>query len=181
MKKLLLAAVTIVAGTLLFAAAAMAGGHDEHGGRHFSNASLHGTYVVKFEGTNSGGGGTLGGASLAPEHGVGLLVADGKGNFTGTETANILLNTDGVPTGSPPSTAVCTVTLTGTYTVNPDGTGTTTATAVPVSSDPRCGPAGGFTTTNAIVLQSSNDLVFVGTDFDSTVGGQATRQGGFGE
>ena len=33
---------------------------------HFSNADLHGTYVVKFQGTNSGGDGALEGKSLAP-------------------------------------------------------------------------------------------------------------------
>ena len=73
-------------------------------------------------------------------------------------------------------TAICTTTLNGTYTVNPDGTGTTTATATPTGGDLRCG-SGAFTTTSDIILQSSRHLVFVGTDFDATVGGQATGQG----
>ena len=60
---------------------------------HFSNADLHGTYVVKFQGTNSGGDGALEGKSLAPLNGVGQLMADGKGHFAGTQTANILFNT----------------------------------------------------------------------------------------
>jgi len=155
---------------------------DDHG-HHFSNKSLRGTYVVKFQGTNSGGDGALEGKSLAPVNGVGELIADGKGHFTGMQTANILFNTDGTPTssGSCPGpfgvcTAICTTKLSGTYTVNPDGTGTTTATATPTASDPRCGPSIGFTTTSDIILQSSKHLVFVGTDFDATVGGQATRQ-----
>jgi hypothetical protein len=155
------------------------------GSHHFSNASLHGTYVVKFQGTNSGGDGTLEGKSLAPVNGVGELIADGHGHFTGTQTANILFNTDGTPTSSPSCsppgsgcTGICTTTLSGTYAVNPDGTGTTTATATPVAgSDVRCGPSSGFSTSSDIILQSSRHLVFVGTDFDATVGGQATRQG----
>jgi len=152
---------------------------------HFSNASLNGTYVVKFQGTNSGGDGALEGQSLAPVNGVGQLIADGKGNFTGTQTANILFNTNGTPTssGSCPGpfgvcTAICTTKLKGTYTINPDESGTTTAKATPVVSDPRCGPSAGFITTSDIILQSSWHLVFVGTDFDATVGGQATQQTG---
>jgi hypothetical protein len=157
------------------------GGH--HHFSHFSNESLHGTYVTKFQGTNSGGDGTLEGGSLAPVNGIGELIADGKGHFTGTQTANILFNTNGNPTssGSCPGpfgvcTAICTTKLSGTYAINPDGTGTTTATAIPIGSDPRCGPSTGFTTTSDIILQSSERLVFVGTDFDASIGGQATRQ-----
>jgi hypothetical protein len=69
----------------------------------FSNKSLHGTYVVKFQGTNSGGDGALEGASLAPVNGVALLNADGDGDFTGTQTANILFNTNGTPTSASPA------------------------------------------------------------------------------
>jgi hypothetical protein len=166
---------------LALAGVCRADGHHHH----FSNSSLQGTYVVRFQGTNSGAGGKVEGASLAPVNGVGQLIADGNGHFTGTQTANILFNTDGLLTssGSCPGpfgvcTAICTTTLSGTYTVNADGTGTTTATATPVGSDPRCGPSTGFSTTSDVILQSSNHLVFVGTDFDATVGGQATRQGG---
>ncbi len=166
---------------LPFAHVAQAGG----GGHTFSNKSLKGTYVVNFQGTNSGGDGTLTGKSLGPINGAGVLISDGKGNFTGTQTANILFNTDGTPTssGSCPGpfgvcTAICTTSLVGTYSVNPDGTGTTTATATPTVSDPRCGSPSGFTTTSDIFMQSKKHLVFVGTDFDETVGGQATRQGG---
>ncbi len=170
--------------TLSIAALAGVCRADDHG-HPFSNKSLHGTYVVKFHGTNSGDG-AVQGKSLAPLNGVGELIADGQGHFTGTQTANILFNTDGTPTSSAscsPSgsecTAICTTTLQGTYTVGPDGTGTTSATAAPVAgSDVRCGPVTGFTTTSDIVLQSSKHLVFVGTDFDATVGGEATRQNG---
>jgi hypothetical protein len=152
--------------------------------RRFSSNSLRGTYAVTFEGTSSGGGGTITGDSLAPINGVGVLTADGKGNFTGSQTANILFNTNGVPTSSsscpssfPACDAICTTSLVGTYTINSDGTGATTATATPsAGSDPRCGPSGGFTTTSAIVLQTPKHLLFVGTDFDSTVRGEATRE-----
>jgi hypothetical protein len=148
----------------------------------FSNRSLRGTYSVTFEGTNSGGGGATTGDSLAPVNGVGVLTATGDGHFTGTQTANILLNTNGVPTSSsscptgfPACTAICTTQLVGTYIINSDGTGTTTATATPVAgSDTRCGAAGGFTTTSTIVLQTPKHLLFVGTDPDSTVRGEAT-------
>jgi hypothetical protein len=176
-------------GILALAGVCRADDHDhdrDHGhrhGHHFSNRSLRGTYVTKFQGTNSGGDGTLEGKSLAPVNGVGQLIADGEGHFTGTQTTNILFNTDGTPTssGSCPGpfgvcTAICTTTLKGTYTINPDGTGTTSADATPTGTDPRCGPKGGFDTTSYIILQSSNHLVFVGTDFDATIGGQATRQ-----
>jgi len=151
----------------------------------FSNKSLHGVYVVKFQGTNSGGDGTLEGESLAPVNGVGLINADGDGHFTGMQTANILFNTSGSPTAASPGpcpgpfgvcTAICTTTLKGTYTVNPDGTGSITATAIPSGTDLRCGPKSGFTTSSDIILKSPRHLVFVGTDFDSTVGGEATRQ-----
>jgi hypothetical protein len=147
----------------------------------FSNTSLSGPYAVSFHGVNSGGDTTVTGESLAPLNGVGLLNADGNGHFTGTQTANIMYNTNGVPTasancpsGASACDAICTTTLTGTYTINPDGTGTTTATATPAAnSDPRCGPSSGFTTTSSIVMSSPNHLVFVGTDFDSTIGGTA--------
>jgi hypothetical protein len=154
-------------------------------GKAFSNKSLHGTYVVKFQGTNSGSSGPPEGTSLAPINGVGVLTADGKGNFTGTQTANILFNSNGTPTAAVPGpcpgpfavcTAICTTTLSGTYTINPDGTGTTSAHATPTGTDLRCGPPGGFDTTSDIILQSPSHLVFVGTDFDTTVGGQATLQ-----
>jgi hypothetical protein len=119
---------------------ALADGNDGGHGPSYSNASLHGTYVVKFQGWVSGGDGAVTGESLGPQYGVGLLKADGKGNFTGSETANIMYNSNGNPTSSSAcggsssqaTTAVCTTTLTGTYTINSDGTGTTTATATPV-------------------------------------------------
>ena len=161
---------------------------DGHG-KTFSDESLRGTYVGRFQGTNSGGDGTLEGKSLAPVNGVSLINADGDGHFTGTQTANILFNTDGNPTaesrGPCPGpfgvcTAICTTALKGTYTVNPDGTGSITATATPTGTDIRCGPKSGFTTTSDIILRSSRHLVFVGTDFDSTIGGEATLQQGRG-
>ncbi|MBV8359511.1 MAG: hypothetical protein JO189_16470 [Deltaproteobacteria bacterium] len=161
-------------------------GENDYKPSGFSNASLRGKYVVSFHGWVSGGDGAVTGHSLAPQNGVGLLIADGRGNFTGTQTANILYNSNGVPTspsacgGSPisGSTAICTYDLAGTYTVKSDGTGTTTATATPVAgSDCRCGPLVGFTTTDSFVMESPDDLSIVGTDFDATVIGHAHRQG----
>jgi hypothetical protein len=124
------------------------------------------------------------GQSLGPQNGVGLLIADGHGNFTGTQTANILYNSNGVPTApsacgssySGASDAICTYHLTGTYAVHPDGTGTTTAMAMPVAgSDCRCGSAG-FITTESFVMESDGDLSIIGTDLDATVIGHAHKQ-----
>jgi hypothetical protein len=162
-----------------------------HWGRGFSNASLQGKYVVSFHGWVSGGG-VATGASLGPQNGAGLMTADGQGNFTGTQTANILYNSSGVPTApsacgdssTTPSDAICTYSLAGTYSVNLDGTGTTTATATPVTgSDCRCGPAAGVTTTGSLVMDSADDLTIVGTDPDMTVIAHAHRQGyqGYGD
>jgi hypothetical protein len=154
-----------------------------HRGAGFSNASLQGNYVVSFQGWISGGGGTVTGTSLAPQNGTGLLIADGQGNFTGTETANILYNSGGVPTSpsacggssSSPSDTICSYNLTGTYSVNSDGTGTTSATATPVTgSDCRCGS--GSPTSGSFVMQSSDDVTMVGTDLDATVIAHAHRQ-----
>jgi len=172
-------------GVLLVTAGVHAGEAD-HKHHPFSNESLHGKYVVSFHGWVSGGDGAVTGQSLGPQNGVGLLTADGHGHFTGTQTANILYNSNGVPTSSSAcggsstsgSTAICTDDLTGTYTVNPDGTGTTTATATPAAgSDCRCGPPAGFTTTGSFVMESPDELSIVGTDFDVTVTGHAHRQG----
>jgi hypothetical protein len=171
---------------ILIAAGIVQAGETDHNVRGFSNASLKGRYVVSFHGWVSGGGGAVTGQSLGPQNGVGLLIADGHGNFTGTETANILYNSNGVPTspsacgGSPISSidAICTYDLTGTYAVRSDGAGTTIATATPVAgSDCRCGSAG-FTTTESFVMESDDDLSIVGTDLDATVIGHAHRQCG---
>jgi hypothetical protein len=172
--------ITVVAGSL-----ALADGSDAGHGGGYSNATLHGTYVVRFQGWVSGGDGAVTGESLGPQFGVGVLKADGKGNFTGTETANILYNTNGNPTSASAcggsstqaTTAVCTTTLVGTYVVNSDGTGSTTATATPVSgSDCRCGPPSGFTTTTYFIMDGHNRLSIVGTDSDATLSGEANRQ-----
>jgi len=172
------AALVLSLGVLCFLGTAQAGG-----GKGFSNASLQGKYVVSFQGWVSGGDGDVTGASLGPQNGVGLLIADGKGNFTGTQTANILYNSNGNPTsgsacgGGASGDAVCTYNLAATYAVNSDGTGSTTATATPITgSDCRCGPAGGFTTTESFVMQSADELSFVGTDLDATVSGHARKQ-----
>lgn len=158
MKRLVIISGAVLAIVAVTAVCRADGSHEG-----FSNKSLHGVYVVKFQGTNSGGDGTLEGESLAPVNGVGLIKADGDGHFTGMQTANILFNTNGSPTAASPGpcpgpfgvcTAVCTTTLKGTYTVNPDGTGSITATAIPSGTDLRCGPKSGFTTSSDIILKS---------------------------
>jgi hypothetical protein len=179
-------AIILASALVLMIADAQAKGNDK-GGKGFSNSSLRGTYAESFHGWVSGGDADVTGTSLGPQGGVGLLNADGKGNYTGTQTANILYNSNGNPT-SPSACgggnnahidAICTYNLSGTYSVNSDGTGTTTATATPVSdSDCRCGPASGFSTTSSFVMQSSRSLSFVGTDLDATVIGHAERQTG---
>ena len=68
-------------------------GERDHG---FSLRSFDGSYSLVFNG-NIGG--------------TGVIVADGRGNSTGTMAANL-------------GTAVCQGTLNGSYTVNADGTGT---------------------------------------------------------
>lgn len=64
--------------------------------RGFSLRSFAGSYSLDFNGDIAG---------------TGVIVADGRGNSTGTMTANL-------------GTAVCQGTLDGSYTVNSDGTGT---------------------------------------------------------
>jgi hypothetical protein len=177
-------AIILGLSVLLLIGEVQASGEDPHKGG-FSKSNLHGSYVESFHGWVSGGDGAVTGTSLGPENGVGLLIADGNGNYTGTETANILYNSNGNPTspsacgGSSSSgiDAICAYNLTGTYSVNSDGTGTTTATVTPVTgSDCRCGPSLGFTASSSFVMQSSESLTFVGTDLDATVIGQAIRQ-----
>jgi hypothetical protein len=68
-------------------------GELDHG---FSLRSFYGSYSLVFTGQIAG---------------TGVIVADGRGNSTGTMTANL-------------GTAVCEGTLNGSYTVTSDGTGT---------------------------------------------------------
>jgi hypothetical protein len=180
-------AILVSLAVVLVAVAAVKAKADDDEQHGFSNASLHGNYVESFHGWVSGGDGDVTGQSLGPQNGVGLLKADGHGKFTGTQTANILYNTNGNPTSSSAcggtstvgTTAICTYDLKGTYKVDSDGTGTTTATATPVAgSDCRCGPSAGFTTTGSFVMESPDDLSIVGTDLDATVVGHAHRQRG---
>jgi hypothetical protein len=166
----------------------------------FSNASFSGTYLVSFDGDIRGGLEAITGESLAPLNVVGSITADGNGHFQGSGTANILFNTNGIATTSPtcssgggeggdPSNcdAICPEQVVGTYAINADGTGTATETVTPTqtgsqteswpqNSDPRCGPAGGFTTTTSIVLSSPDHIAFVGTDPRATIRGTATKQ-----
>jgi hypothetical protein len=180
-KKVGLTAAVLVLASSVF----VSSGHTQ--GRRFSNRSLHGTYQVSFHGWVSGGDGDVTGQSLGPQNGVGLLTADGDGNFSDIVTANILYNTDGDPTSpsacggssNAHTAAVCNLNIVGTYSVNGDGTGTTTGTATPApGSDCRCGASSGFSTTSSFVMRSPRQLSFVGTDLDATVSGEAVRREG---
>jgi hypothetical protein len=99
----------------------------------FSVASIRGVYRLTFSGLILPG--------LRPESGLGIFVADGQGNITGTE----VFNTDG---------HLCPdVTVTATYTVNPNGTGTVSADF----ASPTAGCSGHFD--NALLLLDGGRVV----------------------
>lgn len=103
----------------------------------FSLASIHGSYAGIFEGKINTSGGLL------EFLGTGIFVADGKGNFTGTETYTVV-------------TTPCQATVSGTYTVNPDGSGTNTATFT--TSSPGCSSG---TYTQSLAIGQSGKLVLL--------------------
>ncbi len=93
----------------------------------------------------------------------GILVGDGKGGLTGTQTFN-------------GSGLVCSGTLSGTYTVNADGTGTlNNVLFTPASgSPPECSATVGnssFTFSNV-----TNHIDITGTDCFQVISGSATKQ-----
>ncbi len=95
----------------------------------FSKSSIKGSYAMSFAVAVGGG------SAIDYTGGTGVIVADGNGNLSGTESFS---DTNG---------QVCSgLTLSGTYTVNPDGTGV--ASINYSSSDPQC--SGSFTQTLAI-------------------------------
>ena len=95
----------------------------------FSKSSIKGSYALSFAVAVGGG------AAIDYTGGTGVMVSDGKGNLSGTESYS---DTNGL---------VCTgLTLSGTYTVNPDGTGLANITYS--SSDAEC--SGSFAQTLAI-------------------------------
>ena len=103
----------------------------------FSLASIHGSYAGIFEGKINVNG------ALLEFLGTGIFTADGKGNFTGTETYTVV-------------TTPCQATVSGTYTVNPDGSGTNSATFTTTS--PGCSSG---TYTQSLAIGQSGQLVLL--------------------
>ena len=103
----------------------------------FTLASIRGSYAGIFEGKINTSGGLL------EFLGTGIFVADGKGNFTGTETYTVV-------------TTPCQATVSGTYTVNPDGSGTNSATFTTTS--PGCSSG---TYTQSLAIGQSGRLVLL--------------------
>lgn len=154
----------------------------------YTNRNLRGTYVFRTQGWNRGNSGSQAlGDSLGPFHAVGMFKADGSGNLSGTETVNVILNTNGTPTtpagcndsSTDPSATVCINNLSGAYSINDDGTGVWTITKTPVpGSDCRCG---GATTQFTIILEGgpheASDRVLYATQSSAmTASGQADRR-----
>lgn len=97
----------------------------------FSLSSIKGSYALSFAVAVGGG------AAIDYTGGTGVIVSDGKGNLSGTESYS---DTNG---------KVCTdLTISGTYTVNPDGTGLANITYSSSSPDPDC--SGSFAQTLSI-------------------------------
>jgi len=111
---------TILAALVLAAAlVATACGSRSSAQPAFSTASIKGSYALSFAVALGGA------ASVAFAGGTGVVVADGSGNLSGSESFSITNGT------------VCSgLTLSGTYTVNPDGTGV--ANISYTSSNPKC-------------------------------------------
>src|SRR5215469_16418391 len=84
----------------------------------FSKSSIKGNYAMSFAVA-------VGGEPISYAGGTGVIVSDGNGNLSGSESFS---DTDGT---------VCTdATISGTYTVNPNGTGTINISLT--SSEPGC-------------------------------------------
>ena len=97
----------------------------------FSQSSIKGSYAMSFAVAVGGS------AAIDYTGGTGVIVSDGKGNLSGTESYS---DTNGT---------VCTdLTLSGTYTVNPNGTGLANITYSSSSSGPDC--SGSFAQTLSI-------------------------------
>lgn len=109
----------------------------------FSPASIKGSYGSIFSGKIAIGGG------LEPFDGVGVFIADGKGNLIGHETYNL-------------NGATCSATVQGTYTVAPDGSGTNSITFT--SSAPGC--ASGTYAQSLVVAESGRLALLANTNSD---------------
>lgn len=120
--------VPVVAGLLaIFLAGAC--GSPSSAETSFSNASIKGSYALSFAVAVGGG------SAVDFTGGTGIIVADGNGNLSGSESFS---DTNG---------QVCSgLTLSGTYTINSNGSGIANLTYT--SSDPAC--TGSFTQTLAV-------------------------------
>ena len=118
----------------------------------FSLASIRGSYAGIFEGKINTSGGLL------EFLGAGIFVADGKGNFRGTETYTVV-------------TTPCQATVSGTYTVNPDGSGANSATFTTTS--PGCSSG---TYTQALAIGQSGRLVLLSNTNGDQVNEEWHRQ-----
>ncbi|MDO8431932.1 MAG: hypothetical protein Q7S58_05915 [Candidatus Binatus sp.] len=123
----------------------------------FSNKSFKGSYAVGFSGTD---------LTVGPIAGTGILIADGKGNLTGTETIK-----DGP--------IVCTESFSGTYGINPDGTGTGSVTVTSTPDGGICASSIGNVITFSLVLSgngSSNQIKLSETNPNYVILGSGERQ-----
>lgn len=96
----------------------------------FSKKSFRGSYALGISGAV---------LTVGPIAGTGVLVADGGGNLTGTQTISY---------GSGP----CTFNVTGTYDINPDGNGSGQLTVSDATGGPICTSGNGLTVTFSLVL-----------------------------
>lgn len=136
----------------------------------FTNASLLGTYAFQFTGTSGNhvelpvpdilGPGTHVASFpiLVPRAGTGQVVADGAGTITSGN--GVLFSQDITKVGdNPPTYPVvdnsCSVSITGTYSINVDGTGTMTLNIA--------GPCGSPVTLNLILTGGGAGAVFYTT------------------
>ena len=123
----------------------------------FSNKSFKGSYGVGFSGTD---------LTVGPIAGTGILVADGNGNLTGTETIK-----DGP--------IVCNESFSGTYGINSDGTGTGSVTVTSTPDGGICEASVGNVITFSLVLSgngSSNQIKLSETNPNYVILGSGDRQ-----
>ncbi len=117
MKTICLLGVVLLAASLLNAA-------------NFSNATFKGTYALGFSGTD---------LTIGPIAGTGLLISDGEGGLTGSQT----INDGGI---------VCDENLSGNYSIDADGTGSGSLTVESTSGGGICEAAVGNVVTFSLVL-----------------------------
>ncbi len=123
----------------------------------FSDRSFKGSYAVGFSGTD---------LTVGPIAGTGVLIADGKGNLSGTETIK-----DGP--------IVCTESFAGTYAITADGTGTGSVTVTSTPDGGICAASVGNVITFSLVLSGdrpSNQIKLSETNPNYVILGSGDRQ-----